>query len=177
MRKRVPESKPTRRDAIQAALATVPLLGFNWEAYPSAQDAARTSDEFDAVIIGSGLGGLSCAAAFARKGYRLWCANSTTSRAATPRHFAGPADSPKSPQWDSSRTRISTARFFPSTMSASSNATYRVTPTCWYACSRRRRRASRRAAERNSGAGLQHEPVLLPGVSRLEKRPGGAAWR
>ena len=70
MRKKVPECKPTRREAIQAALAAVPLLGFNWNAYPSAQAGGRNSDEFDAVIIGSGLGGLSCAAAFARKGYR-----------------------------------------------------------------------------------------------------------
>ena len=70
MIKTVPESTPTRRDAIRAALAAVPLVGFNWDAYPSAQDAGREADEFDAVIIGSGLGGLSCAAAFARKGYR-----------------------------------------------------------------------------------------------------------
>lgn len=41
MRKAAPESKPTRKDAIRPALAAAPLVGFNWDAYPSAQDAGR----------------------------------------------------------------------------------------------------------------------------------------
>src|ERR1022692_1972380 len=37
---------------------------------PRAQAADTQPDRFDAVIVGSGLGGLSCAAAFARQGFK-----------------------------------------------------------------------------------------------------------
>ena len=63
------ESDFTRRSLIRAALAVAPLAAFDWEALPAKADTPN-KDEFDAVIIGSGLGGLSCGAAFARKGYR-----------------------------------------------------------------------------------------------------------
>ena len=63
------ESDFTRRALIRAALAAAPLAAFDWDALPAKADM-QTPDQFDAVIIGSGLGGLSCAAAFARKGYR-----------------------------------------------------------------------------------------------------------
>lgn len=63
------ESYLTRRRLIRAALAAAPLAAFDWDALPARADT-RHGDGFDAVIIGSGLGGLSCAAAFARKGYR-----------------------------------------------------------------------------------------------------------
>jgi all-trans-retinol 13,14-reductase len=66
----VSNAEPTRRDIIQAAMAAMPFAGFDWDAFPQAKPAAPGGEEFDAVIIGSGLGGLSCAAAFARKGYR-----------------------------------------------------------------------------------------------------------
>lgn len=59
----------TRRQLIRAALAAAPLTAFDWDALPARADT-RNGDGFDAVIIGSGLGGLSCAAAFARQGYR-----------------------------------------------------------------------------------------------------------
>ena len=62
------ESNFTRRQLIRAALAAAPLAAFDWDALPAKADTH--GDGFDAVIIGSGLGGLSCAAAFARKGYR-----------------------------------------------------------------------------------------------------------
>jgi phytoene dehydrogenase-like protein len=65
----MPQNDYTRRDLIRAALAAAPLAAFNWDAFPAQADT-RNGDEFDAVVIGSGLGGLSCAAAFARKGYR-----------------------------------------------------------------------------------------------------------
>lgn len=45
-------------------------MALDWTALPAARAGDRKSDEFDAVIIGSGLGGLSCAAAFARQGFR-----------------------------------------------------------------------------------------------------------
>src|SRR5579872_154204 len=61
------ESIP-RRDLIKSILAALPL-GLSWEAMPvAAQDAP--SGEFDAIVIGAGLGGLSCAAAFARQGFK-----------------------------------------------------------------------------------------------------------
>jgi all-trans-retinol 13,14-reductase len=62
--------QPARRDIILAALAAAPFTGLDWEAWPPAPKTAGDPDEFDAVIIGAGLGGLSCAAAFARKAYR-----------------------------------------------------------------------------------------------------------
>ena len=65
----MPDNRYTRRDLIRAALAAAPLAAFDWDAVP-AKAGPRDEDRFDAVIIGSGLGGLSCAAAFARKGYR-----------------------------------------------------------------------------------------------------------
>ncbi len=65
----MPADHYTRRDLVRAALAVAPLAAFDWDALPAKADT-RNGDDFDAVIIGSGLGGLSCAAAFARKGYR-----------------------------------------------------------------------------------------------------------
>jgi phytoene dehydrogenase-like protein len=64
------DSDVTRRGLIRAALATTPLAAFEWDAFPAKAADTSDPDRFDAVIIGSGLGGLSCAAAFARKGYR-----------------------------------------------------------------------------------------------------------
>lgn len=63
------EREFTRRAMLQAALAAAPLAAFDWDAVPAKADP-RNSDGYDAVIIGSGLGGLSCATAFARKNYR-----------------------------------------------------------------------------------------------------------
>jgi all-trans-retinol 13,14-reductase len=40
----------------------------DWSSLPVAEARALNEGRFDAVIIGSGLGGLSCAAAFARIG-------------------------------------------------------------------------------------------------------------
>jgi all-trans-retinol 13,14-reductase len=59
----------SRRALIRSALAAAPLAAFDWDALPS-KASPQDPDRFDAVIVGSGLGGLSCAAAFARKGYR-----------------------------------------------------------------------------------------------------------
>ena len=59
-----------RRDWIRSALAAFGGLSLDWSSLPVAQAAAADPDQFDAVIIGSGLGGLSCAAAFARQGFK-----------------------------------------------------------------------------------------------------------
>jgi phytoene dehydrogenase-like protein len=59
-----------RRDWLRSALA---LAGapIEWSSFPVAHAAPADSDQFDAVVIGSGLGGLSCAAAFARQGFKV----------------------------------------------------------------------------------------------------------
>jgi all-trans-retinol 13,14-reductase len=61
-----------RRDFIKTVLASIPVFALDWESFPKVkpgQDQSNTQN-FDAVIIGSGLGGLSCAAAFARQGFK-----------------------------------------------------------------------------------------------------------
>jgi phytoene dehydrogenase-like protein len=58
-----------RRDLLKSILATLPVA-LDWASFPIAKAADKSSGDFDAVIIGSGLGGLSCAAAFARQGFR-----------------------------------------------------------------------------------------------------------
>lgn len=64
-----------RRKFIKSLLAGIPLLALDWGSFPKAQttgDSAADPDtnQYDAVIIGAGLGGLSCAAAFARQGFK-----------------------------------------------------------------------------------------------------------
>jgi all-trans-retinol 13,14-reductase len=59
-----------RRDFIKYILAGLAMSTLDWSALPRACGADLAEDEFDAVIIGSGLGGLSCAAAFARQGFK-----------------------------------------------------------------------------------------------------------
>ncbi len=68
----MPKKKTGRREFIKTALAGIPLLAFDWDSFPRGdRPAARSGDEvWDAVIIGSGLGGLSCAAGFARQGFK-----------------------------------------------------------------------------------------------------------
>jgi len=59
-----------RRDWLRSALA---LAGapIEWSSFPVAHAAPADPDQFDAVVIGSGLGGLGCAAAFARQGFKV----------------------------------------------------------------------------------------------------------
>jgi all-trans-retinol 13,14-reductase len=65
-----PKALP-RRDFLSSVLAGIPLLALDWAGFPRGkQDTGRKDDDFDAVIIGAGLGGLSCGAAFARQGFR-----------------------------------------------------------------------------------------------------------
>jgi all-trans-retinol 13,14-reductase len=59
-----------RRTFLKALLGGLPLIAFNWDSFPRGGGEARAADEWDAIIVGSGLGGLSCAAAFARQGFR-----------------------------------------------------------------------------------------------------------
>jgi all-trans-retinol 13,14-reductase len=59
-----------RREFLKQVLAVLPMLKLDWEAFPKAKGLRPEGDGFDAIIIGSGLGGLSCAAAFARQGFK-----------------------------------------------------------------------------------------------------------
>ena len=59
-----------RREFIKHILGSLALVSFDWEAFPKAFARSGSENEFDVVIIGSGLGGLSCAAAFARQGFK-----------------------------------------------------------------------------------------------------------
>jgi len=63
----MPERGWSRREIIGSALAAVPLSALDWDSFPVGKAG---EDQFDAVIIGAGLGGLSCAAAFARQGFK-----------------------------------------------------------------------------------------------------------
>ncbi len=59
-----------RRDFIKSLLAGLAITTLDWSAFPRAVGAETDEDQFDAVIVGAGLGGLSCAAAFARQGFK-----------------------------------------------------------------------------------------------------------
>jgi all-trans-retinol 13,14-reductase len=61
----------SRRDFLKVVLATAPALAFDWSVFPVGSFAAEgDADTWDVIVIGSGLGGLSAAAAFARQGFR-----------------------------------------------------------------------------------------------------------
>ncbi len=63
-------SNMERRDFIRSLLAGASVLALDWSLFPTGASADLGENEFDTVIIGSGLGGLSCAAAFARQGFK-----------------------------------------------------------------------------------------------------------
>ena len=59
-----------RREFLKMLAAAFPAAAIDWSAFPVGKGDAKDTDEYDAIIIGSGLGGLSCAAAFARQGFK-----------------------------------------------------------------------------------------------------------
>jgi phytoene dehydrogenase-like protein len=64
------DKKIKRRDFLKSLLAGIPLVTLDWNSLPVGSRDKSDKTDYDAVIIGSGLGGLSCAAAFARQGFK-----------------------------------------------------------------------------------------------------------
>jgi all-trans-retinol 13,14-reductase len=64
------ESARPRREFLEALAAAFAAPAIDWQALPTGPSPARRGLDYDAVVIGSGLGGLSCAAAFARQGFK-----------------------------------------------------------------------------------------------------------
>jgi all-trans-retinol 13,14-reductase len=60
-----------RRDFLKTLLAGMPILAWDWSAFPRGSQEKLPPGAYDAVVIGAGLGGLSAAAAFARQGYKV----------------------------------------------------------------------------------------------------------
>jgi len=64
------ESRIDRRDFLKSMLAGLPAVALDWNAFPRGKGEKAAGDKYDAIVIGAGLGGLSCAAAFARQGFK-----------------------------------------------------------------------------------------------------------
>ncbi len=72
----MPTNPLDRRDFIKTVLAAFPVLSLDWDAFPRGRAGegggpAAASGPYDAIVIGAGLGGLSCGAAFARQGFKV----------------------------------------------------------------------------------------------------------
>jgi all-trans-retinol 13,14-reductase len=59
-----------RREFILSLIGGLSMTALDWSAFPRGARAQSGDTRYDAVIIGSGLGALSCAAAFARQGFK-----------------------------------------------------------------------------------------------------------
>jgi phytoene dehydrogenase-like protein len=58
-----------RREFLERLAGAFAAPAIDWQALPTGPSTARGPD-YDAIVIGSGLGGLACAAAFARQGFK-----------------------------------------------------------------------------------------------------------
>jgi all-trans-retinol 13,14-reductase len=66
----MPDMEWKRREFIKTLIAGLTGGVLDWSSLPVAEARALGENQFDAVIIGSGLGGLSSGAAFARQGFK-----------------------------------------------------------------------------------------------------------
>jgi phytoene dehydrogenase-like protein len=64
------ENQIERREFLKKFLGGLAVLSLDWKAFPRSLGKTLGENEYDAIIIGAGLGGLSCAAAFARQGFK-----------------------------------------------------------------------------------------------------------
>jgi all-trans-retinol 13,14-reductase len=65
------DSTIDRRDFIKTIIGAFSLTTLDWSNLPKGLQILNNENEYDAIIIGSGLGGLSCAAAFARQNFKV----------------------------------------------------------------------------------------------------------
>ncbi|HNW59910.1 MAG TPA: NAD(P)/FAD-dependent oxidoreductase [bacterium] len=63
------EQQLPRRDFLKMLACAFPAAALDWGAFPQGK-ADTHPDQYDVIVIGSGLAGLSCAAAFARQGFK-----------------------------------------------------------------------------------------------------------
>ena len=59
-----------RREFLEALAGAFAAPAMDWQSLPTGPSSTRSVVDYDAIVIGSGLGGLSCAAAFARQGFK-----------------------------------------------------------------------------------------------------------
>jgi len=64
------ETTLPRREFLEMLAGAFAAPAIDWQALPTGPSASRGAYDYDAVVIGSGLGGLACAAAFARQGFK-----------------------------------------------------------------------------------------------------------
>jgi phytoene dehydrogenase-like protein len=66
----MPAHQLPRREFLAMLASAFPAYAFDWGAFPTGRPRRGGAADYDAIVVGSGLGGLSCAAAFARQGFR-----------------------------------------------------------------------------------------------------------
>ena len=64
------EHQLPRREFLKMLACAFPATVIDWDAFPLGHGRTAGPNDYDAIVIGSGLGGLSCAAAFARQGFK-----------------------------------------------------------------------------------------------------------
>jgi phytoene dehydrogenase-like protein len=64
------EHQLPRREFLKMLACAFPAAAIDWTAFPVGHGNTTGPNDYDAIVIGSGLGGLSCAAAFARQGFK-----------------------------------------------------------------------------------------------------------
>jgi len=64
------ESTLPRREFLEMLAGAFAVPAVDWQSLPTGAALGRRGVDYDVVVIGSGLGGLSCAAAFARQGFK-----------------------------------------------------------------------------------------------------------
>jgi len=64
------EHELPRREFLKMLAGMFSVAAVDWDAFPVGHSHGSSTTDHDAIIIGSGLGGLACAAAFARQGFK-----------------------------------------------------------------------------------------------------------
>ncbi len=64
------EGQLPRREFLKVLASAYPAMAFDWSAFPRASSQPGKDVAYDCIIIGAGLAGLACGAAFARQGFK-----------------------------------------------------------------------------------------------------------